>query len=193
MTYLKYGILALFVIVLPMTVVNEVGMGDPFFCKYICPAGILEGGIPLALADAGVRAGLGGLFTWKSCILLGTALLAVFFLPAFLQVAVPAGGLLRAVQQNFHLPPAGGLGPVHRLRGRAVVRAGWMWMCSGRPTMLSASAAGTVRLPAPMGPSPGYFRSKEYKRRRRLPHETCSDPIAVGGTDDRRIDRLQLR
>ena len=95
LTYLKYGILALFVIVLPMTVVNEVGMGDPFFCKYICPAGILEGGIPLALADAGIRAGL----------------------PAFLQVAVPAGGLLRAVQQNFHLPPAGGLGPVHRLRG----------------------------------------------------------------------------
>ena len=39
------------------------------------------------------------------------------FLPAFLQVAVPAGGSLRAVQQNFHLPPAGGLGPVHRLRG----------------------------------------------------------------------------
>ena len=37
LTYLKYGILALFVIVLPMTVVNEVGMGDPFFCKYICP------------------------------------------------------------------------------------------------------------------------------------------------------------
>lgn len=53
--------------------------------------------------------------------------------------------------------------------------------------MLSASAAGTVRLPAPMGPSPGYFRSKEYKRRRRLPHETCSDPIAVGGTDDRTL------
>ena len=52
LTWLKYGILALFVIVLPMTIVNEVGMGDPFFCKYLCPAGILEGGIPLAFADA---------------------------------------------------------------------------------------------------------------------------------------------
>lgn len=43
LTYLKYVILVVFVIVLPMTVVNEVGMGDPFFCKYLCPAGILEG------------------------------------------------------------------------------------------------------------------------------------------------------
>ena len=91
LTYLKYGILALFVIVLPMTVVNEVGMGDPFFCKYICPAGILEGGIPLALADAGIRAGLGGLFTWKSCILLGTALLAVFFYRPFCKWLCPLG------------------------------------------------------------------------------------------------------
>ena len=91
LTYLKYLILVLFVIVLPMTVVNEVGMGDPFFCKYICPAGILEGGIPLALADAGVRAGLGGLFTWKSCILLGTALLAVFFYRPFCKWLCPLG------------------------------------------------------------------------------------------------------
>ena len=59
LTYLKYVILVLFVIVLPMTVVNEVGMGDPFFCKYLCPAGILEGGIPLSLADTGIRASLG--------------------------------------------------------------------------------------------------------------------------------------
>ena len=46
LTWLKYGILVLFVIVLPMTVVNEVDMGDPFFCKYLCPAGILEGASP---------------------------------------------------------------------------------------------------------------------------------------------------
>lgn len=192
LTYLKYGILALFVIVLPMTVVNEVGMGDPFFCKYICPAGILEGGIPLALADAGIRAGLGGLFTWKSCILLGTALLAVFFYRPFCKWLCPLGafyGLCNRISICRLQVDSGRCTAC----GACVMRAEWMWMCSGRPTMLSASAAGTVRLPAPMGPSPEYFRSKEYKRRRRLPHETCSDPIAVGGTDDRRIDRLQLR
>ena len=39
--YLKYGILIIFVILLPMMAVNEFGFGSPFFCKYICPAGTL--------------------------------------------------------------------------------------------------------------------------------------------------------
>ncbi len=41
--YLKYIILIVFVILLPMLVTNSIGMGDPFFCKYICPQGVLEG------------------------------------------------------------------------------------------------------------------------------------------------------
>ncbi|MDY3085996.1 MAG: 4Fe-4S binding protein, partial [Blautia sp.] len=44
--YLKYIILIVFVILLPMLVTNSRGMGDPFFCKYICPQGVLEGAIP---------------------------------------------------------------------------------------------------------------------------------------------------
>lgn len=91
LTYLKYVILVVFVIVLPMTVVNEVGMGDPFFCKYLCPAGILEGAIPLSLADSGIRAALGQLFTWKSCLLLGIILLAVFFYRPFCKWICPLG------------------------------------------------------------------------------------------------------
>ena len=91
LTYLKYAVLLLFVIVLPMTVVNEVGMGDHFFCKYICPAGILEGGIPLSAADARIRASLGWLFTWKSCILLGVIVLSVFFYRPFCKWLCPLG------------------------------------------------------------------------------------------------------
>ncbi len=91
LTYLKYVILAIFVIVLPMTVVNEVGMGDPFFCKYICPAGILEGGIPLAIANPSIRASLGRLFTWKSCILLGVVVLSAFFYRPFCKWICPLG------------------------------------------------------------------------------------------------------
>ena len=91
LTCLKYGVLVLFVIVLPMTVVNEVGMGDPFFCKYLCPAGILEGGIPLSIVDGSIRASLGGLFTWKSCILLGVVALAVFFYRPFCKWMCPLG------------------------------------------------------------------------------------------------------
>ena len=91
LTWLKYVVLLLFVIVLPMTIVNEVGLGDPFFCKYICPAGILEGGIPLSVADAGIRASLGELFTWKTCILLGFVVLAVFFYRPFCKWVCPLG------------------------------------------------------------------------------------------------------
>ena len=91
LTYLKYGVLALFVIVLPMAAVNEVGMGDPFFCKYLCPAGILEGGIPLAIADESIRASLGWLFTWKSCILLGVVTLSAFFYRPFCKWLCPLG------------------------------------------------------------------------------------------------------
>lgn len=63
--YLKYVILAVFVIMLPLIVVNELGMGDPFFCKYICPQGVVEGAIPLAIANEGIRSALGALFSWK--------------------------------------------------------------------------------------------------------------------------------
>lgn len=91
LTKVKYIILLVFVLILPITVVNEIGMGDPFFCKYICPAGILEGGIPLAIADSGIRASLGWLFSWKSCILLAVILLSVFFYRPFCKWICPLG------------------------------------------------------------------------------------------------------
>ena len=61
LTYLKYVILLLAVVLLPALIVNDVGMGDPFFCKYICPQGVLEGAIPLAAANESIRAALGAL------------------------------------------------------------------------------------------------------------------------------------
>lgn len=91
LTYLKYVILVLFVIVLPMTIVNEVGMGDPWFCKWLCPAGILEGAIPLSIVDSGIRAALGALFTWKSCLLIGIVTLSVFFYRPFCKWVCPLG------------------------------------------------------------------------------------------------------
>ena len=64
--YLKYVILAVFVIMLPLIVVNELGMGDPFFCKYICPQGVVEGAIPLAIAALSERCSPGKpAFCWR--------------------------------------------------------------------------------------------------------------------------------
>ena len=51
--YLKYAVLLVMVVLLPLLAVNELGMGDPFFCKYLCPQGVLEGAIPLSLTNAG--------------------------------------------------------------------------------------------------------------------------------------------
>lgn len=91
LTYLKYVVLVVFVTILPLTVLNEIGMGDPWFCKWICPAGILEGAIPLSLADSGIRVALGALFTWKSCILVGVITLSVFFYRPFCKWICPLG------------------------------------------------------------------------------------------------------
>lgn len=43
LTYIKYAVLLFAVILLPMLITNDVDMGDPFFCKYLCPQGVLEG------------------------------------------------------------------------------------------------------------------------------------------------------
>lgn len=48
---LKYVIFLVFVILLPMFVVDIMGQGAPYFCKLICPAGTLEGGIPAGAAE----------------------------------------------------------------------------------------------------------------------------------------------
>ena len=89
--YLKYIILIVFVILLPMLVTNSIGMGDPFFCKYLCPQGVLEGAIPLSLANSGIRAALGKLFTWKFSILLSVIVLSVVFYRPFCKWLCPLG------------------------------------------------------------------------------------------------------
>ena len=91
LTYLKYVILLVMVVLLPAFAVNDVGMGDPFFCKYFCPQGVLEGAIPLALVNSGIRAALGKLFTWKLCILLAVAVLSVLFYRPFCKWLCPLG------------------------------------------------------------------------------------------------------
>ena len=79
------------VILLPAFLVNDVGMGDPFFCKYLCPQGVLEGAIPLSLANAGIRAALGSLFTWKFAILLAVIVLSVLLYRPFCKWLCPLG------------------------------------------------------------------------------------------------------
>ena len=100
LTYIKYFVLLFTVVVLPALVVNDVGMGDPFFCKYICPQGVLEGAIPLAITNEGIRSALGQLFTWKLVVLVAVVVLSVLFYRPFCKWICPLGafyGLMNKV------------------------------------------------------------------------------------------------
>ncbi|MBU0944773.1 MAG: 4Fe-4S binding protein [Proteobacteria bacterium] len=60
--YGKYFMLIVFVFLFPLLLTNDWGMGKPWFCKYVCPAGTLEAGIPMLLLQPDLRATLGILF-----------------------------------------------------------------------------------------------------------------------------------
>lgn len=91
LTYIKYAVLLFMVVLMPMLITNDVGMGDPFFCKYLCPQGVLEGGIPLATVNSGIRAALGALFSWKLGILITVIVLSVLFYRPFCKWLCPLG------------------------------------------------------------------------------------------------------
>ena len=91
--YLKYVILVGFVIVLPLTVLDIVGQGQPWFCKYICPSGTLFAGIPLIASNPPLRAALGWLFTWKAAILAVLLLLSIVVYRPFCRYLCPLGAI----------------------------------------------------------------------------------------------------
>ena len=91
LTYIKYAVLLFMVVLMPMLIANDVGMGDPFFCKYLCPQGVLEGAIPLAAVNSGIRAALGALFSWKLGILITVIVLSVLFYRPFCKWLCPLG------------------------------------------------------------------------------------------------------
>ena len=91
--YLKYVILVGFVIVLPLTVLDIVGQGQPWFCEYICPSGTLFAGIPLIASNPPLRAALGWLFTWKMAILVVLLVLSVAVYRPFCRYLCPLGAI----------------------------------------------------------------------------------------------------
>jgi polyferredoxin len=84
---LKYAVLIAFVIVIPLVKLS------PGFCKYICPAGTLEGGIPLALANGDIRGMLGALFSWKVFVAAAILLICLFCYRAFCRFLCPLGAI----------------------------------------------------------------------------------------------------
>ena len=100
LTYIKYVMLAVFVILMPALVTDKFGLGAPAFCEYICPAGTLEGGIPLMLTHPELRAQLGALFSLKAAVLAVTIIGCILCCRFFCKVMCPLGaiyGLLNKV------------------------------------------------------------------------------------------------
>jgi len=98
--YLKYAILLIFVILMPVLVTNIVGMGKPAFCQYICPSGTLTGGIPLLSTHPELRQTIGALFGWKFFLLILTIVGSIVVYRFFCKLACPLGaiyGLLNKV------------------------------------------------------------------------------------------------
>lgn len=87
LSYFKYLILAIFVIAIPYV------LHAPGFCKYICPAGTLEGGLTLTIANEKLRALVGGLFTWKIAVLVVILVSAVFVFRSFCRFLCPLGAI----------------------------------------------------------------------------------------------------
>lgn len=90
---LKYVIFAVFVILLPLFVVDIMGQGAPYFCKLICPAGMLEGGIPLVLMNQSLRNTVGWLYAWKGVLLAVTIMFSIIIYRPFCKYICPLGAL----------------------------------------------------------------------------------------------------
>ena len=92
--YVKYIILVVFVILLPMIVVHELTeLGEPWFCKYICPSGTIFGAVPLLLANNFLRQFIGTQFVIKAVVAAGILSTAVFIYRVFCRVFCPLGAI----------------------------------------------------------------------------------------------------
>ncbi|MEW6501841.1 MAG: 4Fe-4S binding protein [Thermodesulfobacteriota bacterium] len=89
--YGKYGFLVLFVILLPLLYVDEFGTGHPWFCKFVCPAGTLEAGLPMLWLQPNLRNTIGLLFYNKLMILAFFVLWSVVASRPFCRTTCPLG------------------------------------------------------------------------------------------------------
>ena len=96
---LKYLVLAVLVIGLPLLYRTKYGAGIPFFCKYLCPAGTLEGGVFQVLLNDALRPALGALFRWKMFILLFCIAASMLVYRPFCKYLCPLGAFYSLFQR----------------------------------------------------------------------------------------------
>ncbi|MCR4818776.1 MAG: redoxin family protein [Fretibacterium sp.] len=94
-SYVKYLILTVFTILIPLWYGLWHDIPMPGFCKFICPAGTLEGAVGLLSnpVNAGMFSMLGALFTGKFIIMLAIGLACVLCYRSFCRFLCPLGAL----------------------------------------------------------------------------------------------------
>ena len=117
---LKYGVLILLVILLPMAFRDEFSTGVTFFCAFLCPAGTLEAGLPLLAANPELKLMIGGQFYWKLTVLILLVFWSMFTYRPFCRYLCPLGafyGLFNRfslVQYQFESEKCSGCGSCAR-------------------------------------------------------------------------------
>ena len=95
LSWLKYVVLAVFVVAIPLGYGLRYDIPLPAFCKYICPAGTFEGAMGHLAnpANASFYSMLGLLFTRKFVIMLVIGLACVFCYRSFCRFLCPLGAI----------------------------------------------------------------------------------------------------
>ena len=94
LSFLKYVILVFFAVIVPvMYAFRDTPL--PAFCKYICPAGTLEGGLGLLSnsVNESYFSMLGPLFTWKFMLMVSILVGCIFVFRLFCRFLCPLGAL----------------------------------------------------------------------------------------------------
>ena len=92
LSFFKYAVLVFFALIVPiMYALRDIPL--PAFCKYICPAGTLEGGIGLLSnkVNESYFSMLGPLFTWKFALMVSILVGSVFIFRLFCRFICPLG------------------------------------------------------------------------------------------------------
>ena len=94
LSYFKYVVLVFFAVIFPLIYMGY-GFPLPGFCKYICPAGTLEGAVGLLSnpENENMLGMLGPLFTWKFLLMVIFLVGSVFIYRFFCRFFCPLGAL----------------------------------------------------------------------------------------------------
>lgn len=97
--FAKYFFLFGFCIFASLFVRDKFGITFPYFCKYVCPIGMLEGGIPLIALNEAMRGAVGLLYVWKLAILVMCTVMSMIIYRPFCKYICPLGAFYSLFQK----------------------------------------------------------------------------------------------